>query len=103
MDLLINPVNLQGLAMSKYFILYDGRAEFCDTEDAVVMEAIGTKEREVSRALHNWAGFDCYLCSYDEDADGNLSNEEKLGHLRMGRKNLMSVCFQNKPLPEQSK
>lgn len=82
---------------NKYFILYDGRAELGDTDDAVIIEAAGSTRDDLSRALRNWHEHDVFLCQYDRDADGNLSNEEKIGHIRNGHDTLLDSCF---PQPE---
>lgn len=83
--------------MGKLWILYDGRAEGGDTDDAQVLEVCGTSKRDVKQSLWNWKGHDGVLVEYDETPDANqdqgiLSNERIIGHLREGRKALLHRC-----------
>lgn len=72
----------------KFYILYDGRA-MDDTFEASVLEAVGKTRRCVRDALHFWRGHDAVLVEYDADGS-NLTNERIIGHIREGRKTLLS-------------
>lgn len=82
--------------MRKVWILYDGRAESGDTEEATVIEAIGNGRRDLRDALYNWQGHDAVLVEYDEEPtgenSGNLLNQRIIGHLREGRAALLKRC-----------
>lgn len=83
--------------MGKVWMLFDGRAESGDTEDAAVIEVIGTSKREVRKALYNYQDFDAVLVEYDTTPDTKpnsdiLSNERIIGHLREGWKALLQRC-----------
>jgi NAD kinase len=79
--------------MNKAWILYDGRAESGDTDDASVLEFAGTTRREVKSALHFWRGSDGVLVEYDDNGKNELINEKVIGHLREGRALLDRCSF----------
>ena len=82
-----------GVSMPCMWIVYDGRAEFGDTDDASVMEACGNGWQDLRQALWSWREYDAVLAEYDIDSDGKtLINERIIGHMREGRKALLAKC-----------
>jgi len=74
------------------YIIYDGRGEY-DTDVAAVLEAVGSKRRQVRDALYEWRHHDAVLVEYDVDpSDNSLVNEKLIGHLRERRKALLAKC-----------
>lgn len=68
--------------MNKVWIIYDGRAELGDTDDASVIEVMMTR-RDLKTALYNWQGHDGVLFEYDDpNNDARVTNETLIGHLR---------------------
>jgi hypothetical protein len=65
--------------MSRYYIVYDGRARTGDTDSASMLEVLG-KFTSLEKAKKNmrdlWGGHDCALVSYGETADGELGDEQ---------------------------
>lgn len=87
--------------MSKLWVIYDGRAELGDTEDASVMEAM-TSLRDVKRAIHFWRDHDAVLFEYDTNEKNNeATNERLIGHFREGRK-LLELCSSDSKPGQQS-
>lgn len=86
--------------MSKAWILYDGRAEFQDTDDCSILEFLGTTRRDLKDGLHYWKGHDGVLAEYDEE-NSQLTNEKIIGHLREGRKALLAKCTAEAHTSEQ--
>lgn len=78
--------------MGKAWILYDGRAEHGDEDDAAVLEFAGTTRRELKDALHFWRGHDGVLFEYDTQGNAMLVNGRKIGHLREGNGALLAKC-----------
>ncbi len=76
----------------KAWILYDGRAEHGDEEDASVLEFAGTTRKELKSALHFWRGHDGVLFEYDTQGNALLVNGRKIGHLREGKGALLAKC-----------
>lgn len=69
--------------MSKFFILYDGRALTQGTDNASILEALGKKF--TAGDLRHWADYDAVLYVYDEDVHTHsLHNERLLGHVSEG-------------------
>lgn len=87
------------MSENKFWILYDGRAEFQDTEDCVVLETCGSTAKEVRSSLENWDGHDAVLFEYDTDGK-ELKNGRMVGHLRDGIKEIMGRAFGQKPRVE---
>lgn len=57
---------------SRYFILFDGRAEFSDTDDAVALESIGIRDDPPwSYCRKEWSGQRACLYSYQWRREGN--------------------------------
>jgi hypothetical protein len=73
------------------WVLYDGRAESGDTDDAMVLEAFASL-RDLKSNLWHWCGHDGVLAEYDDDGKGNLTNERIIGHLREGKAALLAKC-----------
>jgi hypothetical protein len=73
------------------WVLYDGRAESGDTDDAMVLEAFASR-RDLKSNLWHWRGHDGVLAEYDDDGKGNLTNERIVGHLREGKAALLAKC-----------
>jgi hypothetical protein len=73
------------------WVLYDGRAESGDTDDAMVLEAFASR-RDLKSNLWHWCGHDGVLAEYDDDGKGNLTNERIIGHLREGKAALLAKC-----------
>lgn len=73
------------------WIVFDGRAETGDTEDASVMEAVGFGWKDLRDALWTWRQHDAVLAEYDFDGK-NATNERIIGHMREGRKALLAKC-----------
>lgn len=80
------------MTVSKAWILYDGRAEFDGTDDAMVLEFAGTTRAEVRTSLRFWHDHDGVLVEYDSKEGHELANERIIGHLREGAESLMSRC-----------
>ncbi len=77
--------------MANVWIIYDGRADFGDTDEATVLEACSSK-RDLRSALFSWRGHDAVVYEY-EVADGDmLVNERKLGHVSEYRKVILGRC-----------
>jgi hypothetical protein len=79
----------------KVWILYDGRAESGDTDDAQVLEVCGTSKRAVKVSLWSRHGEDAVLVEYDAVPGPNadqLENERIIGHMREGRAVLLKRC-----------
>lgn len=75
------------------WILWDGRAEFQDTDDCNVLEFSGTTRKELASSLKFWAGHDGVLAEYVRHDDGAaLTDERIIGHLREGTASLMEKC-----------
>jgi hypothetical protein len=70
----------------KYYIMYDGRAESGDTDEASVLEALGNKFTKSNFSL--WKNHDAVLVEYDVYNENELVNERVIGHLREGYKTL---------------
>lgn len=73
------------------WILYDGRAESGDTDDAAVLEAFSSR-RDLRDNLYHWRGHDGVLFEYDIQDGKNLVNGRMLGHLREGKAALLAKC-----------
>jgi hypothetical protein len=73
------------------WIVYDGRAESGDTDEASVMEACGNGWKDLRAALWTWRGYDAVLAEYDFDGK-DATNERIIGHMREGRKALLAKC-----------
>lgn len=84
--------------MAKFWIMFDGRAESGDTDDALVLEAVGSSKRAVKAALWQYKDQDAVLVEYDSHPDpltpdtGILSNERIIGHMREGHRALLQRC-----------
>lgn len=72
----------------KFYVAYDGRAEF-DTDVAQVLETIG--EHFNYRDYQTWRDNDAVLVQYDanypdngSNTPGSLTNEVVIGHWRLG-------------------
>jgi hypothetical protein len=63
------------------WILFDGRAESGDTDDAAVLEAFSSR-RDLRHNLYTWRGHDGVLFEYDVQNGNELVNERRIGHLR---------------------
>lgn len=76
----------------KYYIVYDGRAELGDTDDAAVFEALGNQFTK--RDYQFWKDHDAVLAEYDVEGerDDELVNERVIGHWREGFKALKAKC-----------
>lgn len=75
----------------KCYIVYDGRAEFQDTDDCSVMECNSTGFTR--KDYDTWRGYDAVLFEYDVEQPGNnLINEKMIGHWREGFKKLKARC-----------
>lgn len=72
------------------WIIFDGRAESGDTEDAAVLEAMDTRQA-LRDALWTWRQYDAVLAEYDFDGHA-ATNERIIGHLREGKKALLAKC-----------
>lgn len=75
-------------------IIYDGRAENGNTDDASILEAITPcSRRSLKSALYDWRGHDGVVYRY-QCANGSeqLTDEILIGHLREGRR-LVNKCF----------
>lgn len=72
------------------WVLYDGRAESGDTDDASVLEAFSSR-RNLRQNLWHWRDHDGVLFEYD-DQNGTLVNERQIGHLREGKAALLAKC-----------
>jgi hypothetical protein len=82
----------------KAWILWDGRAEAGDTDDACVLEFAGHTRREVKECLYHWRGHDGVLAEYIAYPDGAaLTNERIIGHLREGKALLDRCDFESVP------
>jgi len=79
----------------KVWILYDGRAESGDTDDAQVLEVCGTSKRAVKTSLWSRRGEDAVLVEYDAvgPKQDQLENERIIGHMCEGRKVLLKRCY----------
>lgn len=83
--------------MKRYaWILWDGRAESGDTDDAVVLEVFRSR-RDLKANLHRHSGEDGVLYEYDATNDEfltehELTNGRMLGHLREGKAALLAKC-----------
>lgn len=73
------------------WILYDGRAELGDTDDASVLEAFSSR-RDLKQNLYTWKGHDGVLFEYDVQNGNELVNERMIGHLREGKGALLAKC-----------
>ena len=73
----------------KEWILYDGRAEFGDEDDAWIIESIETR-KDLRNAIYAHRGMDAVLFEYDSDG-ATLTNGVKVGHIRLGKK-LLQMC-----------
>lgn len=82
------------------WILYDGRAEFGDTDDAAVLEAFSSRRDLKSNLFRTWRGHDGVLFEYDVVEGNKLVNERKIGHLREG-KALIAKCAKQKKQPRE--
>lgn len=84
------------------WILYDGRAESGDTDDASVLEAFSSR-RDLRNNLYTWRGHDGVLFEYDVQNGKELVNGRPIGHLREGKAALLAKCSrvpQFKPDPD---
>lgn len=77
----------------KAWILFDGRAECGDTDDASILEFVGHSRREVKSALRCWKDHDGVLVEYDAK-DSELTNEKIIGHLREGASLIARCTFE---------
>lgn len=69
--------------MSKFYILYDGRALTQGTDNATILEALG--KRFTAGDLRRWEDHDAVLFVYDEDMHTqSLRNERLIGHVSEG-------------------
>lgn len=68
--------------MPKYYILYDGRAMYKDTDDCTILEAVGN--RFTKKDYQHWKDYDAVLVEYDIAEPRELVNERIVGHLSMG-------------------
>lgn len=73
------------------WILYDGRADSGDTDDAAVLEAFSSR-RDLRNNLYTWRGHDGVLFEYDVQNGNELVNERRIGHLREGKSALLAKC-----------
>jgi hypothetical protein len=67
--------------MAKYYIMYDGRAMYKDTDDCSILEAIGTKFTQ--KDWEFWKDHDAVLVEYEMDKNV-LDNEVIIGHVESG-------------------
>lgn len=79
------------------WILYDGRAESGDTDDAAVLEAFASR-RDLKSSLYHWNGHDGVLFEYDVENGNQLVNERMIGHMREGKAALLAKCSR---IPQQ--
>lgn len=79
------------MSVKPFWIIYDGRAEGGDTDEASVMEACGNGWQDLRQALWDWREHDAVLAEYDTK-DNELINERIIGHMREGRRALMAKC-----------
>lgn len=75
--------------MTKSYVLYDGRAESGDTDEACVLEAFRASTLEST--VRFWKGADAVLVEYDL-VDDELRNEKIIGHLRESVSTLIGKC-----------
>ena len=73
------------------WIIYDGRAEHGDEDDAAILEAC-TSRRDLKEALYSWRQHDGVLFEYETQGNALAVNGRKIGHLREGRKALLTKC-----------
>lgn len=73
----------------KFYIAYDGRAEF-DTDQASVLETIG--ERFTRADWRMWRDHDAVLVEYEANENNELTDERVVGHWREGFKALRAKC-----------
>lgn len=73
------------------WILYDGRADSGDTDDAAVLESFSSR-RDLRNNLFHWRGHDGVLFEYDVQSGKELVNERRVGHLREGKAALLAKC-----------
>ena len=75
-------------------VIYDGRAENGDPDNASVLEAIfPCSRRRLKSALYDWRGHDGVVYRYQGEEDAKqLTDETLIGHLREGRR-LVEKCF----------
>jgi hypothetical protein len=83
------------------WVLYDGRADGGDTDDASVLEAFSSRKDLKNSLYRNWNGHDGVLYEYD-DHGGKLMNQRRIGHLREGKGALMSRCSRQAPLSDET-
>jgi hypothetical protein len=77
--------------MKHIWIIYDGRAELGDTDDASIIECV-TSRRSLRDALYHCYGHDGVLFEYDDNGVNEvLTNERLIGPLRLGRKTLLDL------------
>ena len=76
--------------MNKFYIAYDGRAEY-DTDKASVLESLG--ERFTRSDYNTWRDHDAVLVEYDIEEGNQLINENVIGHWREGFKALKAKCI----------
>lgn len=69
--------------MKHFWIWYDGRAEFIDTDDCSILEACESR-RDVRQSISTWTDHDAVLFEYDVEGENTLVNERKVGHVRQG-------------------
>lgn len=87
--------------ITKAWILYDGRAESGDTDDAAVLEAFLSR-RDLRRNLYHWRGYDGVLFEYDVQDGKELVNGRMIGHLREGKSALIAKCSRIPPPTPES-
>lgn len=73
------------------WILYDGRAEHGDEDDASILEVCSSR-RDLKAALYFWHGQDDVLFEYETQGNNVAVNGRKIGHLREGKKALLEKC-----------
>jgi hypothetical protein len=74
---------------SHVWIVFDGRAED-DVANAAVLEACSTR-RDLREAIHTWRRHDAVIFEY-QSLGGHLDAERRIGHVREGKRALLSRC-----------
>ena len=99
----IPMTNSHAETRSYAWILYDGRAESGDTDEAAVLEAFSS--RKDLKSLYHWIvrGEEGVLFEYDVENGKDLVNERMIGRLSEGKAALLAKCSrlpQPQPTPE---
>lgn len=83
------------------WILYDGRAESGDTDDATVLETFSSRRDMKGNLYRTWNGHDGVLFEYDVGKGNELVNERMIGHMREGKAALLAKCSRIPPVEQK--